>query len=48
LAPKSFDNPKGVLADKQASFPITFGGIRLILMATIALVAYLRNWAIIV
>jgi hypothetical protein len=42
-----FNNPKRFLAYKQASFPITFDGIGLILIATITLVTYLRNWALV-
>ncbi len=44
----SFDDPEGPLACKQASFLITFGGIRLILTSTMAQVAYLGNWAFVV
>jgi hypothetical protein len=47
LGPGSFDNPKGPLERKQASLPITFGGTKLILMATIAPTTYLRYWAFI-
>jgi hypothetical protein len=45
LSPRSFDSLKGLLAHKQVFFLITFDGIRFILIATIALVAYLVNWA---
>jgi len=41
----SFDNPKGLLAHKQTSFPITFDDIELILMVTIIPIAYLGSWA---
>jgi hypothetical protein len=43
----SFDNLVGPLARKQASFQITFGGIELILIATIAPIAYLESWALV-
>jgi hypothetical protein len=52
LGPRSFDNLKGILAFdnlkrilvyKQVFLPITFGGIKLISMATITLVTYLGN-----
>jgi hypothetical protein len=46
LGLESFDDPKGPLAHKQASLPITFNGIGLILMTIIAL-AYLRSWALV-
>jgi hypothetical protein len=48
LGPKSFNSPKGPLACKQASLPITFDGIGLILTSTIAPIAYLGSWALIV
>jgi len=41
----SFDNLKRPLAYKQASFPMTFDGIRFIPMATFAPIIYLRSWA---
>jgi hypothetical protein len=44
---KSFDSLKKLLVCKQTSLPITFGGVKFISIATIALVAYLRNWAFI-
>jgi len=44
----AFDNLKRVLAYKQVFLPITFGGIKLISMATITLVTYLGNWALVV
>jgi hypothetical protein len=47
LSLRSFDSSKKLLVHKQASVPITFGGIRFISIATIALVTYLRNWAFI-
>jgi hypothetical protein len=37
-----------LIAHKQISFPIAFGGIRLILTTTIALIAYLGRWTFIV
>jgi hypothetical protein len=43
----SFNSLEGPLAHKQASLPITFDGIRLILTSTIAPVAYLGSWALI-
>jgi hypothetical protein len=48
LGPKSFDSLEGLLGCKQAFFLITFGGGNLILTSTIALVAYLKNWAFII
>jgi hypothetical protein len=48
LGPRSFDNLEGFLARKQAYFPITFDGIGIILMATIAPITYLRSWAFVV
>jgi hypothetical protein len=47
LDPRSFDNPKGPLARKQASLPITFDGIGLIMTSTIAPIAYLGSWALV-
>ncbi len=44
----SFDSPNGPLTHKQASFPITFGGVELILTSIITLVTYLGNWALMV
>jgi hypothetical protein len=44
LGPRSFNNLKKLLAYKQVFLPITFGGIRFILIATNALLAYLRSW----
>jgi hypothetical protein len=41
----SFDRLKRHLVCKQASFPITFGGIELISTSIIAPIAYLRSWA---
>jgi hypothetical protein len=46
LGLRSFDNPKRPLICKQASFPITFGGV--ISTSTIAPIAYLGNWALVV
>jgi hypothetical protein len=48
LGPRSFNNPKKPLAYKQASLLIIFGGIELILIASITPIAYLRNWAFVV
>jgi hypothetical protein len=48
LGPRSFDNLEGPLASKQTSFPITFGSIKLIPMATIALATYLGSWALVI
>jgi hypothetical protein len=48
LGSRSFDNPKGPSVHKQASLLITFNGIKLISTFTIALIAYLRNWALVV
>jgi hypothetical protein len=47
LGPISFDNLEGLVANKQASLPITFGGIKIIPITTIAPTSYLRNWAFI-
>jgi hypothetical protein len=47
LGPRSFDNPKGLLAHKQASFPITFGGIGHITTSTITPTTYLRSWVLV-
>ncbi len=40
----SFDSPKGLIAHKQASLPIIFGGMKFILIVIIALIAYLGCW----
>jgi hypothetical protein len=40
----SLDGLEKPLAHKQASLPITLGGIRLILTSIIALVTYLESW----
>jgi hypothetical protein len=48
LGLRSFDNIEGPLARKQASFPITFGGIMLIPTTTITLTIYLKSWASII
>jgi hypothetical protein len=45
LGPGSIDNLKGLLAYKQTPLPITFYGIKLIPIATITLIAYLRSYA---
>jgi hypothetical protein len=47
LGLESFDNPERPLAHKQVFFPITFGGIGLIPMATITSSTYLRSWALV-
>jgi hypothetical protein len=47
LDPGCFNNPKRFLACKQASLPITFGGIGLVLIATITSIVYLRSWALV-
>jgi hypothetical protein len=47
LDPRSFDNPKGLLAHKQVFISITFCDIKLIPIAAIAPIAYLGNWALI-
>jgi len=47
LSPGTFDNLEEPLARKQASFPITFGGIKLIPIATIAPTTYLGSWALV-
>jgi hypothetical protein len=47
LGPRSFDNPKILLARKQTFVRITFGGISFIPMATMALATYLGSWAFI-
>ncbi len=47
LGPISFDNLKGLVTNKQASFLITFGGIKIIPITTIAPTAYFGNWAFI-
>jgi hypothetical protein len=43
LGPWSFDSPKGFLARKQTSLPITLGGIKLIPTFTIAPTTYLGS-----
>ncbi len=48
LGPGSFDSLEGPLAHKQASFPITFGGIGLISTSTSAPTTYLGSWAFVV
>jgi hypothetical protein len=47
LGLRSFDNPKGPLIHKQNSLPVTFSGVRLILISIIAPTTYLVNWAFI-
>ncbi len=47
LNPRSFDSPKRPLVRKQASLPITFNGVRLILTFTIALTTYSGSWALV-
>jgi hypothetical protein len=46
LDPIFFDNLEGPLAHKHVFSPITFGGIRLMLIV-ITLTIYLRNWALV-
>jgi len=48
VRPRSFDNLKGPLTHKQIFILITFDGIRLMSMATIALTTYLRSLALVV
>jgi hypothetical protein len=47
LGLRSFDSPKGPSARKQASFIITFGGIRLILIFIIVPTTYFGSWALV-
>ncbi len=47
LGPRFFDNPKGPLVRRRASFPITFGGIEFTLTSTITPTTYLRSWALV-
>ncbi len=47
LGLRSFDSLEGPLTHKQAFLPINFGGIKFIPTTTIALVTYLRSWALI-
>ncbi len=47
LGPRSFDYLKGLLVHKKTSFPITFGGVGLILTSTITPLAYLGSWALV-
>jgi hypothetical protein len=44
----SFESPERPLTHKQASLPITFGGVRLILTSTITPTTYLNSWAFVV
>jgi hypothetical protein len=48
LGPRSFDSPWGPLVRKQASFPITFGGIGFVSTSTITRTIYLRSWAFVI
>jgi len=48
LGPRYFNSPKWPLAYKQTYFPIVFSDIGFILTTTIAPIAYLGNWALIV
>jgi hypothetical protein len=48
LGPRSFDNPEGPLAYKQAFISITFSGIEFIPTTTIVPTTYLRNWAFVI
>jgi hypothetical protein len=48
LGTKSFDSPKGPLARKQTSLPITFGDIGCIPTITITLTTYLGSWALVI
>jgi len=48
LAIGSSDSPKRPLVHKQISLLITFNGVRLILISTIALKVYLGNWVLVV
>jgi hypothetical protein len=47
LGPRYFHSPKGLLARKQALFPITFDGIGVIPTTTITPIAYLEGWVLI-
>jgi hypothetical protein len=42
------DSSKGHLSRKQASLPITFGGVEFTLTSTIASAAYLGSWAFVI
>jgi hypothetical protein len=44
----SFDSPKGLLVHKQTSLLITLNGVKFISTSTIALVAYLGSWVLVV
>jgi hypothetical protein len=48
LGLRSFDGPERPLVRKQASLPITFGGVGFIPTSTIAPIAYLKSWALVV
>jgi hypothetical protein len=47
LGPRSFNSLEGPLVRKQASLPITFGGIRVISTSIIAPTTYLGSWALV-
>jgi hypothetical protein len=47
LGPRSFDSPERPLVGKQASLPITFGGVGLISTSTITITTYLGSWALV-
>jgi hypothetical protein len=48
LVPRSFDSFEGPLAHKQASLPITLGGIGFVLTTAIAPTTCLGSWALVV
>ncbi len=48
LGSGSFNSPKGLIACKQTSLPITFNGIELISITTIAPTSYLGSWALVI
>jgi hypothetical protein len=48
LGPRSFDNPKGPLACKQASLLTIFDGVKLVSTSTITPATYLGSWALII
>ncbi len=43
LGSRTFDSSKGPLTHKQASLPITFNGVGLILISIITLTTYLQS-----
>ncbi len=47
LGSRSFDSPERPLAHKQASLPITFSGVRLILASIITPTSYLGSWVLV-